>query len=235
MNVPARDLSMQQMFERKTPGIAEEADPAIVLGVLSAVEADFKTTQRKLSVDLGIALGLANAYLKRCVRKGWVKVSHVPMRRYAYYLTPQGFSEKARLTAEYLASSLEFFRRARNECAQLLSDARARNLRRFVLVGAGDLAEVVMLSAIEADVEILAIIDLTGESKHCAGKPVFASIEDLVAYTRANRVKADAVLVASLAPFEHVAELARALAIKPTEQNILAPSILTLPIPRDEK
>src|SRR5690606_26631731 len=133
MNAAAERRRGTPMLERKAPKISEDEDPAILLGVLSAVEADFKTTQRKLSVDLGIALGLTNAYLKRCVRKGWVKVTHVPMRRYAYYLTPQGFSEKARLTAEYLSSSLEFFRRARSECAQLLSEARARNARRFVL------------------------------------------------------------------------------------------------------
>jgi hypothetical protein len=218
------------LLERKIPGVSEEADPAILLGVLSAVEADFKTTQRKLSVDLGIALGLANAYLKRCVRKGWVKVSHVPMRRYAYYLTPQGFSEKARLTAEYLASSLEFFRRARNECAHLLLEAKARNARRFVLVGAGDLAEVVVLSAIEADVEILAIVDLTGKAKRCAGKPVFPSIDAVAEHMKAVLAKADAVLVASLEPHERIVCLAKAIAIEPNEQNILVPSILKLPI-----
>ena len=43
----------------------------------------------------------------------------VPLNRYAYYLTPQGFAEKSRLTAEYLAASFDFFRRARGDCAAL--------------------------------------------------------------------------------------------------------------------
>jgi DNA-binding MarR family transcriptional regulator len=222
------------MLERKAPRLSEDEDPAILLGVLSAVEADFKTTQRKLSVDLGIALGLTNAYLKRCVRKGWVKVTHVPMRRYAYYLTPQGFTEKARLTAEYLSSSLEFFRRARNECAQLLAEARARNARRFVLVGAGDLAEVVVLSAIEADADILAIVDLSGQTSRCAGKPVFSSIEALAAHIDAGRVRADAMLVTSLEPFERVKQIADVLGIAPTDRNILLPSILKVRWPAAE-
>jgi hypothetical protein len=170
------------------------------------------------------------------VRKGWVKVTHVPMRRYAYYLTPQGFTEKARLTAEYLSSSLEFFRRARNECAQVLAEARARNARRFVLVGAGDLAEVVVLSAIEADAEILAIVDLSGETSRCAGKPVFSSIEALAAHIEASRVRADAMLVTSLEPFERVRQIADVLGIAPTDRNILLPSILKVrwPAPEDE-
>jgi ribosomal protein S25 len=67
-------------------------DDEIVLGVLDAVERNQHITQRVVANELGIALGLANAYLKRCVRKGLVKISEVPRRRYAYYLTPQGFA-----------------------------------------------------------------------------------------------------------------------------------------------
>jgi ribosomal protein S25 len=66
----------------------DTGDPEIVLGLLTSIERDSRVTQRKLAGDLGIALGLANAYLRRCVRKGLVKVSQVPLNRYAYYLRP---------------------------------------------------------------------------------------------------------------------------------------------------
>src|ERR1051326_5435476 len=111
----------------------ETGDPEIVLGLLSSIERDSAITQRKLAGDVGIALGLANAYLRRCVRKGLVKVSQVPLNRYAYYLTPQGFAEKSRLTAEYLAVSFNFFRRARNDCGLLLRQCGARGWRRVAL------------------------------------------------------------------------------------------------------
>ena len=78
----------------------DRESPELLLGVLSAVEHDSNVTQRNMSSQLGIALGLANAVLKRCVRKGLIKISTAPLNRYAYYLTPTGFSEKARLTAE---------------------------------------------------------------------------------------------------------------------------------------
>ena len=80
--------------------LQESSNPGIVLSVLTSIERDSTITQRKLANELGIALGLANAYLRRCVRKGLIKMSQVPLNRYAYYLTPQGFSEKSRLTAE---------------------------------------------------------------------------------------------------------------------------------------
>src|SRR5258708_27312746 len=83
----------------------ETGDAEIVLDLLTSIERDSRVTQRKLAGDLGIALGLANSYLRRCVHKGLVKMSQAPLNRYAYYLTPQGFAEKSRLTAEYLSVS----------------------------------------------------------------------------------------------------------------------------------
>src|SRR5881394_1396207 len=133
--------------------VEEGGNPSIVLSVLTSIERDSSITQRKLANELGIALGLANAYLRRCVRKGLIKMSQVPLNRYAYYLTPQGFAEKSRLTAEYLTVSFDFFRRSRGDCAELLQECAARGWTRVALCGAGDLAEVAVLSAGESEIE----------------------------------------------------------------------------------
>ena len=49
-------------------------DERVVLGLLELVEQDGATSQRRLAADLGIAVGLVNAYLNRCIKKGLVKV-----------------------------------------------------------------------------------------------------------------------------------------------------------------
>ena len=152
---------------------------AIMLNLLSAVEEGDVITQRRLAADLGIALGLVNTYLKRCVRKGWVKISNVPMHRYSYYLTPQGFAEKARLTSEYLGASLSFFRHAREDATKLLSRGKSSGWTRFVFVGGGDLAEVAVLSATECGVKIIAVFDQNASTAQCGGHPIVRSIEDL--------------------------------------------------------
>jgi DNA-binding MarR family transcriptional regulator len=157
------------------PG-GEAGDPEIVLSLLTSIERDSRVTQRKLAGDLGIALGLANSYLRRCVRKGLVKMSQVPLNRYAYYLTPQGFAEKSRLTAEYLSASFHFFRRARGDCAALLQQCAARGWRRVALYGAGDLAEIAVLSAGEAAIEVACVIDASQPGRRCAGLPVVADL-----------------------------------------------------------
>ena len=81
----------------------------IMLELLEAVAVGGVRTQRHLAFDLGVAVGLVNLYLKRCVNKGLIKVSAVPTRRFAYYLTPQGFAEKSQLTVDYLSQSFFFF------------------------------------------------------------------------------------------------------------------------------
>lgn len=154
----------------------ETGDPEIVLGLLTSIERDSAITQRKLAGDLGIALGLANSYLRRCVRKGLVKMSQVPLNRYAYYLTPQGFAEKSRLTAEYLAASFNFFRRARGDCAVLLRQCAHRGWRRVALYGAGDLAEIAVLSAGDSGVEVVCVIDASEAGRRCAGLPIVADL-----------------------------------------------------------
>jgi DNA-binding MarR family transcriptional regulator len=139
-------------------GAGNKAENEILLGVLDLVERDPALTQRSVAKELGIALGLANAYLKRCVHKGLVKVGEAPARRYAYYLTPQGFSEKSRLTANYLAYSFSFFRQAQAQIANIFAMAAKRGQRRLVLIGEGDLAEIASLVAGKHPVEICGTI-----------------------------------------------------------------------------
>jgi hypothetical protein len=117
---------------------------------------------------------VVNAYLRRCARKGLIKVRQVPLNRYAYYLTPQGFAEKARRTAEFLAVSFSFFRLARSDCAELFGDCTAWGWRRVALFGAGDLAEIAALSAGESNVRIVCIVDPLQAGRPCAGLPVVA-------------------------------------------------------------
>jgi len=158
---------------------ALDSEAEITLGLLNAVHENSDITQRSASHELGIALGLTNAYLKRCIKKGFIKVSQVPANRYAYYLTPRGFSEKTRLTAEYLSSSFGFFRKARNQCSEMLETCAAAGWRHVALAGAGDLCEVMTMCAADFPVELVGILDegLTGDL--FSGLPVVSRLTAL--------------------------------------------------------
>ena len=159
--------------------VDDDADNPITLGILNAVEEDSNLTQRSVANTLGIALGLANAYLKRCVRKGLIKVQQVPSNRYAYFLTPQGFAEKSRLTSEYLTSSFNFFRKARVECSNLMQECEDLGYKRIALVGVSDLSDVIALSALESKIAIAGIVDDSVTLQSYAGLRVAKSLEDL--------------------------------------------------------
>ena len=145
----------------QTVDAESRAEAQITLGMLNAVEENSVLTQRSLARELGIALGLANAYLRRCVTKGYIKVTHAPAKRYAYYLTPQGFAEKSRLTAQYLAISFDFFRLARSQCSALFVECETRGWTRIALCGAGELAEIAMLCAESHAVTLIGLVETT--------------------------------------------------------------------------
>ena len=71
---------------------AGDKEDALTLEILEVIENQSHVTQRHLADRLGVALGLANSYLKRCIRKGLIKVQQAPANRYLYYITPKGFA-----------------------------------------------------------------------------------------------------------------------------------------------
>ncbi|MEL0105647.1 MAG: winged helix-turn-helix transcriptional regulator [Rhodospirillales bacterium] len=157
----------------------QELDPEITLGVLNAVESNDAVTQRSLAKELGIALGMANAYLKRCAKKGLIKVTQAPANRYLYYLTPQGFGEKSRLTAHYLTTSFNFFRAARKQCEEIFETCDRRNWKKVVLYGKSDLAEIATLSAGETSVEIIGVVAPGSNQDTFVGLKVYPNFDDL--------------------------------------------------------
>jgi DNA-binding MarR family transcriptional regulator len=198
---------------------SEDSENArIVLGLLESVERDGAQSQRKRASDLGIALGLVNAYLKRCVKKGLVKIGQAPARRYAYYLTPHGFAEKSRLTVEYLSSSFSFFRRAREDCSSVLRAARARGWNRVALIGVSDLAEIATICALEQGITIVAVVDAQARSDRFVGTPVVASIDAVPG-------SFDALLVTDLGATRETVKIALSAL---DAERVLVPTLLGL-------
>src|SRR5215217_2505943 len=114
------------------------------LRLLEELEQEATITQRTLASRLGMALGLTNLYLKRLIRKGYVKCVTVAPNRLVYLVTPRGLTRKARLTYEFMKYSLDFYRDARHHLRRSLTEAVGRQ-RRVAIYGTGDAAELVFL------------------------------------------------------------------------------------------
>ena len=167
------------------------ADKEITLNLLSNIENKNNITQKSISTKLGIAVGLTNAYIKRCIRKGWLKVQNIPPRRYAYYLTPEGFAKKAQLTADYLSYSFEFFRSSKQTCLELFIECQKRKYKKIALVGANELTEIALLVSRNVNLEVVCIIK-EDDKKECFSvktcKPSSLSKEiDVIILTETNK------------------------------------------------
>jgi DNA-binding MarR family transcriptional regulator len=197
----------------------------IMLGLLDAVEQERAQSQRLLAAELGIALGLVNAYLKRCIKKGLVKVRGAPARRYAYYLTPQGFAEKSRLTVEYLSYSFAFFRQAKTDCSGLFRSAKAGGVKKVLLAGQSDLAEIAALCAIEHGIEMIGVVQQGATKPQFIGLAVFADFESVAE-------PFDAILVTDLTTARETYDAAVA---RIGAERVLVPELLRLRMrPRSE-
>ena len=168
------------------------------LQALEAIELDGRITQRSLANKLGIALGLTNIYLKRLVRKGYVKCVGIQPNRLSYLLTPKGISEKTRLTYEFMEYSLFLYRQVRNQLRSRLEPYVLEDRRRVALYGSGEVAELAYLSIAECGLELVAVFN-GGAATPFLGHAV-RSIETH------SQVSFDLLLVATLDPSDEVIE-----------------------------
>lgn len=198
-----------------------EMNPEVALGILALVEADQAVTQKSLAAELGVAVGLVNLYLKRCIKKGLVKVSQAPPNRYFYYLTPHGFLEKSRLTADYLSSSLYYFRNARQQYADILSDCDRRGLHRVLLCGHSELAEIAVLSAAECGVRLAGLVAPGLDRESFLGVPIVPSLE--------TAAPADCAVVTALEGAQDIHDQACA---RFGAGRVMAPTFLRITTPR---
>ena len=128
------------------------------LEILIAIEEGSPLTQRALAQRLGVALGLANLYVKRLAKKGYIKTVGFPKepaarKRLQYLLTPKGFTEKSRLTYEHVAYSLNLYRRTRQTLRESLAHLGGSGVKRLAFYGIGEPAELAYLTVKEFGLE----------------------------------------------------------------------------------
>jgi DNA-binding MarR family transcriptional regulator len=132
--------------------------------ILDQFETGRPVSQRSLSGELGIALGLTNLLVRRMMRKGWVQLVRVPPNRYHYFLTPAGLAEKARRTRAYLAGSVQFYVQARDRIRQVFDATSAGwggigGPKDIVFFRAGEIAEIGYVCLHDSDLRLVGVVD----------------------------------------------------------------------------
>lgn len=136
-----------------------EDDSYKQLLILEELSRNGEVTQRDVSRHLGIALGLVNSYIKNLVSKGYITVATIPRKRYAYYLTPNGFIEKSRLAYQHLHNFTNLYNIARKDFRSLFERLQSDGIKRVAFCGVDEVAEIAYLTLKEFDLELVGVVD----------------------------------------------------------------------------
>ena len=179
-------MNVQKMND-ENEGNQDTYKSLLLLDEISKGEA---LSQRDLSKKLNIALGLVNSYIKNLVSKGYITIKTIPAKRYAYFLTPKGFTEKTRLTYHHLQNFTNLYKEARRDFKELFGSFYEKGVKRVVFAGADEAAEIAYLSLQEFDIEFAGIVD-----NDRAGRDFFKF--KIMPFEKIREIEADFIIVSS--------------------------------------
>lgn len=129
--------------------IQAQTDSDRELVLLEQIETNPDVTQASLADQLGVAVGTVNWHLKRLISKGYVKVKRAQRRKLRYIITPEGIAFRARLTINYIETSLRLYRRIRQHVSEHLITARQAGYDKVRIDGDGDIGDICRLTCLE--------------------------------------------------------------------------------------
>jgi len=114
--------------------------------IIDEIGKDLNTTQRRISRQIGLSLGMTNLIIKKLIAKGYVKVKGLNRRRVQYILTPRGFAEKVRKTHRYLLRTIDTLKTVKEKIQDTVLEYYEKGEKNFIILGKGELADIVEIS-----------------------------------------------------------------------------------------
>ncbi|MBA7506740.1 hypothetical protein ES706_05445 [subsurface metagenome] len=108
--------------------------------IIDEIGKDLNTTQRKISRQIGLSLGMTNLIMKRLIAKGYVKVKELSRRNVQYILTPRGFTEKVKKTHRYLLRTIDTLKTVKEKIQDTVLEHYENGEKNFTILGRGELA-----------------------------------------------------------------------------------------------
>jgi len=163
------------------------------LNLLQELEKNPVVSQRELSNKFGIALGVINACLKRMARRGWIRVMGLDHRRIGYYLTPKGFSEKAKLTLHLISWTMQHYSTLKQIIGKRLLEIQEKGIERIVFYGVTDEMEIAYITLQGLNLKLVGIVE---DAEKISKKQVLGF--ELKEISEIGSLGPDAVLITSL-------------------------------------
>jgi DNA-binding MarR family transcriptional regulator len=125
--------------------------------LVQALERRPDVSQRVLSHELGLSLGMTNLLLKRLARKGLLKAQKLDWNRTRYLLTYKGATEKARKSYAYALHAWKQARRITRAVQDTVIEEYRSGARRAAVVAWPETAMIIQGALAEKDLPGLAV------------------------------------------------------------------------------
>jgi DNA-binding MarR family transcriptional regulator len=153
------------------------------LEILEKIEGNGHLTQRDLSREVGMALGLVNHLLKKMVRKGWIKIKNVDAKRIRYLITPQGAREKSSLLYKRVESTIHFYLDAKRVIKAKVEHLKGDEVKSVSIYGINHVAEVLFMVLKELGLRLDCVVDNNKKGKEWFGYKIIDTDEFLKSST----------------------------------------------------
>jgi DNA-binding MarR family transcriptional regulator len=129
------------------------------LEILETIENNGHLTQRDLSKEVGIALGLVNHLLRKMVKKGWIKIKNIDAKRIRYLITPEGAREKSSLLYKRVEGTIHFYLEAKRMIKEKVSHLKNEGVKDVSIYGINHISEVLFIVLKELELELAYVVD----------------------------------------------------------------------------
>jgi DNA-binding MarR family transcriptional regulator len=153
------------------------------LEILEKIEGNGHLTQRDLSREVGIALGLVNHLLKKMVRKGWIKIKNVDAKKIRYLITPEGAREKSSLLYKRVESTIHFYLDAKRIIKAKVEHLKGDEVKSVSIYGINHVAEVLFIVLKELGLRLDCVVDNSKKGKEWFGYKIIDTDEFLKSST----------------------------------------------------
>ena len=147
------------------------------LEILERLENNGHLTQRDLSKEVGIALGLVNHLLKKMVTKGWIKIKNIDAKKIRYLITPEGAREKSSLLYKRVESTIHFYLEAKRVIKDKVIHLKNEGIEEVSIYGINHISEVLFIVLKELGLKLVYVVEEEKEGEEWFGYNVIGMEE----------------------------------------------------------
>jgi len=103
-----------------------------ITDVLTILDREDSPSQREIAKQTGFSVGLVNTLIKKCAKKGLVKIERLNSRNIKYILTSEGIKEKTQKTIDYIKRSYQAIKQLQNRVTELALKHSAEGKNIFI-------------------------------------------------------------------------------------------------------